>query len=54
MTETRKVMAEEESKDAALPGYVACHDVPLSGFIGMGLDLEEQQYVTHANDQACH
>ena len=45
MTETRKEMAEEESKDAANPGYVAHHDVTVSGFIGMGLDLEEQQYV---------
>ncbi len=39
----RREISEEESKEAAKPGYVPLHDVSPAGFISMGLDLEEQQ-----------
>ena len=38
-------MAAEDSRASAAPGYVAHHDVTLSGFVTMGLDIEEEQYV---------
>ena len=43
MVETRRQMAEEESRVTAASDYVAKHDITLSGFVGLGLELEEQQ-----------
>ena len=43
--QVRREMAEEDSRASAVTGYVAQHDVTLSGFVTMGLDIEEEQYI---------
>ena len=43
--DVRRELAEEESQRATAAGYVAQHDVTTSGFIGLGLEVEESQYV---------
>ncbi|KAH9899376.1 hypothetical protein C8Q73DRAFT_638342, partial [Cubamyces lactineus] len=44
-SDVRRTLAEEEQAASAAPGYVAQHEVSVLGFITMGLDIEDQQYV---------
>ena len=44
-SDVRRKLAEEEQAASAAPGYIAQHEVSVLGFITMGLDIEDQQYV---------
>lgn len=41
----RREIAQEEQAASAAPGFLAKHAVSVLGFITMGLDIEDQQYV---------